>query len=109
MTGVRSCSSCVAEKPACALSTIATGATIGEMKVRAPGLAVVQVAAAPPPVPPSTTVQKAGMPREKSSLSMIPGPEVGRPTVWLKVLLQLPWAEDASTRKLTVLPQARLG
>src|SRR5262245_37816218 len=55
-TGVISSSFWVAEGPALSLSTMATGATSGGLKVRLPGLRVVQVAAAPPPEPPFTTV-----------------------------------------------------
>jgi hypothetical protein len=51
------------------LSTIATGLLRGGVKVRPPGLAVVQVEAGPVPKPLSTTVQVAGIPEEKLSLS----------------------------------------
>src|SRR4029450_2064460 len=69
ITGVISSSFWAAAVPALSLSTMATGATSGEENVRAPGLAVVQVAAAPPPLPPSTTVQVAGIPEAKLSFS----------------------------------------
>ena len=72
-TGVMSCSSGEAELPALSLSTIATGASSGSENVRLPGLAVVHVAAAPPPEPPSTTVQDEGMPEENASFRAVPG------------------------------------
>src|SRR5688572_25611118 len=59
-TGVISSSFCVAADPALSLSTMATGAAMGAVKVREPGFEVVQVAAAPPPLPAFTTVQEAG-------------------------------------------------
>src|SRR5262245_21247112 len=63
--GVIICSSCVAPVPALSESTIATGDDSGAVMVRPPGFAVVQVAAAPPPDPPFTTVHVPGMPPAK--------------------------------------------
>ena len=83
-----SSSSCIAPEPAAALSTIATGLTRGGVSGLEPGFALVQAAAVPPPDPPFTTVQPAGMPEEK--LSTRPGPADGRPTIVWKVVLQLP-------------------
>ena len=50
------------------------------MNVRPPGFAVVHVDAAPPPEPPSTTVQVPGIPAEKLSFSAVPLPEATKPT-----------------------------
>ena len=71
---------------------MATGAAMGAVKVRAPGFAVVQVAAAPPPVPPSTTDQVAGIPPAKFSFKATRVPERSCPTLWVKEPLHVPWS-----------------
>src|SRR5262245_19453383 len=110
ITGVMSCSSCVAPVPALSLSTIATGETSGDENARAPGFAVVQVDAAPPPVPPSTMVHVAAIPPVNGSLSAVPVPGVTTPTAWalVDVTHGPPSFAEALTLNVTVVPHARL-
>src|SRR5262245_53810507 len=108
MAGVMRCSSWDAAAPALSESTIASGLAMGGRALRAPGFAVVQVAAAPPPDPPLTTVQVAGIPEPKLSLSIVPFAGEIVPMGRVNALIQLPCALFTVRLKATLLPQARL-